>query len=159
MPARTASACSSGSRAVTLASPYAGTAGVGQVRSLAGLLTRLAGQCRAVVGALGAHLTVHGATMNFFDLERLRGLISRTAAMDAAATAVVDDIDAVLGPPPWRQGPTVAAGRVPAGGPSPVATSDTSDVVEDVDRDGNDSLAADDGEDIDESDEPDARRR
>jgi RecQ family ATP-dependent DNA helicase len=105
-----------GSRTVTLVSPYAGTAGVGQVRGLTGLLTRLAGLSRAIVGALGAYLAAHGATMNFFDVERLRALIARTAAADAAATAIVDDIDAVLGPPPWRQ--AAASGASPGDPPA-----------------------------------------
>ena len=91
-----------GSRAVTLASPYAGTAGVPQVRTLAVLLTRLAGVCRAVTGALGAFITSNGTTLEFFAAERLRTLIAKTAATEAAAAAIVADIDGVLGPPPWQ---------------------------------------------------------
>ena len=76
-----------GSRAVTLASPYVGTAGVPQVRTLAVLLTRLAGVCRAVTGALGAFITSNGTTLEFFAAERLRTLIAKTAATEAAAAA------------------------------------------------------------------------
>jgi ATP-dependent DNA helicase RecQ len=91
-----------GSRAVTLASPYAGTAGVPQVRTLAALLTRLAGVCRAVTGALGAFLAADGTTIDFFAAERLRTLIAKTAATEAAAAAIVADVNDVLGPPPWQ---------------------------------------------------------
>ncbi len=98
-----------GSRAVTLASPYAGTSGVTQVRYLAGLLTRLGGQCRAIVGALGAFLAANADTPDFFAVERLRGLIARTAGVGDASAAIVGDIDAVLGPPPWA-----AHGAAPA---------------------------------------------
>jgi len=88
-----------GSRTVTLASPYVGTAGVPQVRTLAALLTRLAGVCRAVTGALGAFLAANGTTLDFFAAERLRMLITKTAAAEAAATAIVADTNDVLGPP------------------------------------------------------------
>ncbi len=99
-----------GSRSVTLASPYAGTSGVPQVRSLAGLITRLGGQCRAIVGALSAFLTANPSTLDFFAIERLRGLIARTAAVDDASATIVGDIDAILGPPPWAaQAATPAA--------------------------------------------------
>lgn len=100
-----------GNRTVTLASPYAGTTGVSQVRTLAGLLTRLSGQCRAITGALGAFLAARGASMDFFEVERLYGLIARTVGIDTAARAIVDDIDAVLGPPQRQQ---AAGSRVPA---------------------------------------------
>ena len=104
-----------GSRAVTLASPYVGTAGVPQVRTLAGLLTRLAGVCRAVTGALGAFLAANGTTLDFFAAERLHALIAKTAATEAAAAAIVADIDDILGPPPWqaRRSTGQAGGLVP----------------------------------------------
>ena len=103
-----------GSRAVTLASPYTGTAGVPQVRTLATLLTRLAGVCRAVTGALGAFLAANDRTLDFFAAERLRTLITKTAATEAAATTIVGDIDDVLGPPPWQvRSSTGANGAAP----------------------------------------------
>jgi ATP-dependent DNA helicase RecQ len=107
-----------GSRAVTLASPYAGTVGVPQVRTLAVLLTRLAGVCRAVTGALGAFFAANGTTLDFFAAERLRTLIVKTAATEAAAATIVADIDDVLGPLA-RQAPgstNQPGGPVPAAG-------------------------------------------
>ena len=96
-----------GSRAVTIASPYAGTAGIPQVRTLTALLARLGGVCRAVTGALGAFLVANSTTLDFFAAERLGALLVKTAATEAAAAAIVADIDDVLGPPPWlaRTGP------------------------------------------------------
>ncbi|MGH3403134.1 MAG: hypothetical protein ACRDRJ_11650 [Streptosporangiaceae bacterium] len=61
-----------GSRTVTLASAYAGTAGVPEVRQLAALLVRLGGQCEALVGALGSYYTTHQASLDFFAAERCR---------------------------------------------------------------------------------------
>lgn len=92
-----------GARTATLASPFAGTGGVPQVRTLAGLLTRLAGQCRAITGALGAVLATYGAVMDFFEVQRVQALISRAAGTDSAARAIVDDIITVFGPPPGQQ--------------------------------------------------------
>jgi ATP-dependent DNA helicase RecQ len=124
-----------GSRAVTLTSPYAGTAGVPQVRTLAALLTRLAGVCGAVTGALGAFLTVNARTLDFFAAERLRTLIAKTAAADAAATVIVADIDDVLGPPPWqaRGSSGQPGGAVPPASGADVATPDKSAATDDAD--------------------------
>ena len=124
-----------GSRAVTLASPYAGTVGVPQVRTLAALLTRLAGVCSAVTGALGAFLAANATTLDFFAAERLRTLIAKTAAADAAATVIVADIDDVLGPPPWQaRGSTGQPGdAVPSASGADVATPDKSAATDDAD--------------------------
>ena len=113
-----------GSRAVTLASPYAGTAGVPQVRTLAALLTRLAGVCRAVTGALGAFLAANGTALDFFATERLRTLIAKAAGTEAAATGIVADIDDILGPPPWqaRRSTGQPGGAAPPSGGADAAT-------------------------------------
>ncbi len=87
-----------GSRSVTLASPYSGSTGVPQVRTLAALLTRLAGVCRAVTGALGASLVANRTRLDFFAVEQLRTLIARTVATEMAAAAIVADINNVLWP-------------------------------------------------------------
>ena len=86
-----------GSRSVTLASPFTGSAGIPQVRVLSALLTRLAGVSRAATGALGAFLQANRGVLDFFAAERLRGLIARTSDVAATATAIVDDIDDVTG--------------------------------------------------------------
>ena len=48
-----------GGRSVTLASAYTGTPGITQVRTLSGLLTRLSGQCSAIVATLSAYQDAH----------------------------------------------------------------------------------------------------
>ncbi|MBV8995093.1 MAG: DEAD/DEAH box helicase family protein, partial [Pseudonocardiales bacterium] len=84
-----------GSRAVTLASPYSGDSGMREVRQLSTLLLRLSGHCEALVGSLGAFLTAHHTTLDYFAAERLRALIARLAGVAAAATKIVDDINAI----------------------------------------------------------------
>ncbi|WP_186382385.1 DEAD/DEAH box helicase [Amycolatopsis rhizosphaerae] len=96
-----------GSRTVTLASAYTGTAGVGQVRTLTGLLLRLAGQCEALVGALSAYLDVHGTALDFLEAERVRALLARCTQLTEASREIVGDIDDIVGP--------AAAGPGPAG--------------------------------------------
>jgi len=84
--------------------------------------------------------------MDFFNAERLRGLVTRTATTDANAAAIVDDIDAVLGPPPWQQVPAPgggpAAAVTPADGGAPTDGGDGNGGEDDEDVDGDD-LAAD----------------
>lgn len=87
-----------GSRTVTLASAYAGTGGVAQVRQLTALLLRLGGQCEALVGALGAYCRARGATLDFFELERVKALLARCAEIKESSQSVVADIDAIIGP-------------------------------------------------------------
>lgn len=89
-----------GARAVTLASPYSGDSGIRQVEHLNGLLTRLSGQCTAVVGALGAFLGAHGPALDYFATERLQALIVRTASTGASATTLVADVTAIVSAPP-----------------------------------------------------------
>jgi Rad3-related DNA helicase len=87
-----------GSRTVTLASAYAGTAGVPQVRQLAALLVRLGGQCEALVGALGCYYRTHQASLDFFAAERVQALLARCAALRDSAQSIVADMDAIIGP-------------------------------------------------------------
>ena len=87
-----------GSRAVTLASPFIGSAGIPQVRVLSALVTRLAGVSRATTGALGAFFESNRGVLDFFATERLRGLIARTSNVATTATTIVDDINDVIGP-------------------------------------------------------------
>ncbi|MGH3277559.1 MAG: DEAD/DEAH box helicase [Trebonia sp.] len=93
-----------GSRAVTLASPYVGSAGISQVRTLANLLTRLGGVCRALAGALAAFAAVNRAALDLFAVERLNALLTKAAAIDRAANAIVSDISDVVGTPGARPG-------------------------------------------------------
>ena len=124
-----------GSRAVTLASPYVGTAGMPQVRTLAALLTRLGGVCRAVTGALGAFLAANGTALDFFAAERLHALIAKTKATRRLRHAIVTDIVADIGRPPGRSPRPDAAGglagrrRYGASGSQPVATTTTTYVA------------------------------
>ena len=143
-----------GSRAVTLASPYVGTAGVPQVRTLAALLTRLGAVCRAVTGALGAFLAANGTTMDFFAAERLHALIAKTGAIEAAAVAIVADIDDILGPPQWQARrstrqpglvtPTADTGAADAGGSATVGDDDGGASVGDEDDDDDVSVTDED---------------
>lgn len=89
-----------GSRTVTLASAYAGSAGVGQVRTLTALLLRLAGLCEALAGALSAYLNLHGSNLDFFETERIRALLARCAQVKGASRTIVADVDGILGQPP-----------------------------------------------------------
>jgi len=86
-----------GSRTVTLASSYAGTAGVTQVRQLAALLLRLGGQCEALVGALAAYGQAHEATLDFFEHERVKALLARCAGIKESSQSIVTDIDRIVG--------------------------------------------------------------
>src|ERR1035441_8612757 len=101
-PPQTGATSLAGPRPAPPPRPYAGPAGVPRVRPLAALLPRLAGVCRAVTGALGAFLAADGTTIDFFAAERLRTPIAKTAATEAAAAAIVADVNDVLGPPPWQ---------------------------------------------------------
>lgn len=103
-----------GSRTVTLASPYAGVAGVPQVRTLAGLLTRLAGVCASILGALAAYLRVHGSSMDFFDVERLNTLLARCSTTIDTASGIVDDLDMILAPGP---APSPTSAQPPSAAP------------------------------------------
>jgi Rad3-related DNA helicase len=86
-----------GSRAVTLASDYAGTAGVGQVRTLAGLTMRLSGQCKALTGAMRAYLAQNRAAMDFFEAERVQSLLTATGQIAASAESIVADVTDIVG--------------------------------------------------------------
>ncbi|SEH03927.1 ATP-dependent DNA helicase RecQ [Nonomuraea solani] len=89
-----------GSRTVTLASAYAGSAGVGQVRTLTALLLRLAGQCEALSGALFAYLNTHAHQLDFFETERIRGLLTRCLQVKEFSRTIVAHVDGILGPTP-----------------------------------------------------------
>jgi Rad3-related DNA helicase len=86
-----------GARTVTLASEYAGASGLGQVRTLQGLMRRLAGQCQALTGALGSYLGEHTLALDFFELERIMALQTVTGSVTASCHALVADIDDILG--------------------------------------------------------------
>jgi ATP-dependent DNA helicase RecQ len=114
-----------GSRTVTLASSYAGTAGVPQVRQLAGLLVRLGGQCEALVGALGSYHRAHLGALDFFEVERVQALLARCAAIRDSAQSIVADMNAIIGPAS-RPGPAITP--VP-----PAKGSVSDDLAEDPD--------------------------
>lgn len=115
-----------GSRTVTLASPYSGASGTGQVRYLMGQLLRLSGICDVLVGTLSAYRGAHAATLKFYDLERLDALVVGTAEVSATAQRIVADTDAALGMPATGTpgAPGAGQGRTPGGSHSP-GTDDT----------------------------------
>ncbi|PPK67027.1 DEAD/DEAH box helicase [Actinokineospora auranticolor] len=94
-----------GARTVTLASPYSGACGTGQVRYLMGQLLRLSGMCDVLVGTLSAYRGTHATTMGFYDLERLDALVVGAAEVSATAQRIVADTDDALGLPTPGPGP------------------------------------------------------
>jgi len=109
-----------GSRTVTLASDYAGTSGLGQVRTLQGLMRRLAGQCQALTGTLGACLVEHAPTLDFFGVERVMALRTVTGSVTANAQTLIADIDDILG---RATDPTASPGAAPVPGVSAAASN------------------------------------
>ncbi|WP_431913416.1 DEAD/DEAH box helicase [Nonomuraea jabiensis] len=95
-----------GSRTVTLVSPYSGTSGLGRVRTLAGVLTRFAGLCDAVIGALGAYRA--DSFLDFYADERLKALTTRTATLRSAAQTLVADLQELLGTTATNGVPTIS---------------------------------------------------
>jgi Rad3-related DNA helicase/DNA polymerase III epsilon subunit-like protein len=110
-----------GSRTVTLASPYSGASGTGQVRYLMGQLLRLSGMCDVLVGTLTAYRGAHAATLRFYDLERLDALVVGAAEVSATAQRIVADTDAALGLP---------ATGTPGAGPDDAPGTDDSSSTE-----------------------------
>lgn len=92
------SGTAAGTRTVTLAAPFGGVSGLGPVRTLQGLLSRLAGICEAVVGAMSAYRADH--PLDYYGAERVSALISRTATARSTALRIVADLELVLGSVP-----------------------------------------------------------
>ena len=133
-----------GSRTVTLASPYSGTAGVAQVRQLAALLLRLGGQCEALVGAFGAYWQAHEARLDFFELERVKALWPGAPRSRSRLTPSLTDMNAIIGP---ASGPADARGMASDGcRPEASDSASTLDGQAEEDPDGELLLEADDDE-------------
>ncbi|MFB9905530.1 DEAD/DEAH box helicase [Allokutzneria oryzae] len=138
-----------GSRTVTLASSYSGSAGAAQVRQLSSLLRRLGGHCNSVSRALGGYIASHESVLDFFEHERATALRARCTEVSESAGSIVADIENTVGPVPVHD---VVA-------PEEVADSGVED-QDDVEDDGP-SLElhyrtdADDGESDEETDELD----
>jgi Rad3-related DNA helicase/DNA polymerase III epsilon subunit-like protein len=117
-----------GSRTITLASPYSGASGTGQVRYLMGQLLRLSGMCEVLVGTLSAYRGAHVASLSFYDLERLDALVVGAAEVSATAQRIVADTDAALGLPATGTPGTSGTGQgsTPGGSPSTDDTDDNS---------------------------------
>lgn len=118
-----------GSRTVTLASPYSGASGTGQVRYLMGQLLRLSGLCDVLVGTLSAYRGAHTATMSFYDLQRLDALVVGAAEVSATAQRIVADTAAALGLPALSTPgtPGTGQGSTPSGSPRPDGGPSTND--------------------------------
>jgi Rad3-related DNA helicase/DNA polymerase III epsilon subunit-like protein len=132
-----------GSRTVTLASPYSGASGTGQVRYLMGQLLRLSGMCDVLVGTLSAYRGAHAATLSFYDLERLDALVVGAAEVSATAQRIVADTDAALGLPATGTPGTPGGSPGPDGGPS------TDDSDETLPLDATDPAGEPDPDDVD----------
>ncbi|SFC82805.1 ATP-dependent DNA helicase RecQ [Streptomyces aidingensis] len=87
-----------GSRAVTLTSPYGGTAGRAQVRRLLYQVRRLADVLGGTVRALAGYAQAHARTLDFFALERLHALRALADELEDAARRLITDADEVLAP-------------------------------------------------------------
>lgn len=144
-----------GSRTVTLASPYSGASGTGQVRYLMGQLLRLSGMCDVLVGTLSAYRGAHAAALSFYDLERLDALIVGAAEVSATAQRIVADTDAALGLPATATPgtPGTGHGSAPGGSRSTDHTDDSSSTERDT---ATDASADDPDDDTDETLPPDA---
>ncbi|MGW3207160.1 DEAD/DEAH box helicase [Streptomyces sp. NPDC001135] len=108
-----------GSRAVTLASPYGGGTGLGQVRVLLALIRRLASLAARLQRALAAYGQAHAATSDFFSAEALSALEIRVAEVRDTADVLLADAQDVLGALPPEDSaaarPQVSAGAAVAG--------------------------------------------
>lgn len=112
-----------GSRTVTLASAYAGTAGVPQIRSLTGSLFKLAGVCTAVSGSLWSFHKDRADVMDVFDADRVAALAARAGSVAAIAARIVDDVNAIYGDR------STAGGYVgPVGSASSAGVADTDEI-------------------------------
>ncbi|SEQ74884.1 DEAD/DEAH box helicase [Microlunatus flavus] len=132
--ARSGSLSQVGSRTVTLASDYAGVAGLTQVRTLRSLMLRLGGQCRALNGAVGSYVAEHRGVLDFFEVERVAALQAGSGLVTASAESIVADIDDVVGRATAAPSddPTAGAARTSQSGPgAPGATGDPGDGSED----------------------------
>ncbi|WP_347059733.1 DEAD/DEAH box helicase [Blastococcus sp. HT6-30] len=153
-----------GSRTVTLASAYAGTSGIGQVRTLTSLLLRLSGQCEALVGALSAYRSVHGPSLDFFEHERIGSLLARCAQVEGVGRTIVDDVDAIIGPSLATGGPAasvpgmagLASGpaSTPAAGPSGASVVTRGPAADGGDPDADGGDPNDDSDDLTDPDDP-----
>ena len=141
-----------GSRTVTLASSYAGTGGVAQVRQLTAMMLRLAGQCEALVGTIGAYTRANQAVLDFFDVERATALLTRCAATKEASQSIVAHVQTIIGPAGGLP-PAAAAGVSP--GSTPDATANGTGADADPGADTAPNQAGPDDEDVEASDSTD----
>jgi len=142
-----------GSRTVTLASSYAGTGGVGQVRQLTAMMLRLGGQCEALVGSIGAYARAHGQTLDFFELERASALLTRCAATKESAQSIVGDVDAIVGSAAPKAPPTAPpTPAAPPAMPPPTEPADADAGASGVDDP--DAPPASDATDAEQADDP-----
>lgn len=91
-----ASVAQVGSRTATLASAYAGDAGVALVRNLTARLIRLHGILESVVGALGAYECGLPRGADAFEVERIKALLERCRQARDSADGLVGDINGIL---------------------------------------------------------------
>lgn len=91
-----ASAAQIGSRTATLASAYAGDAGVALVRSLTARLVRLHGILESVVGALGAYESGLPQGADVFEAERIKALLERCRQARDSTDSLAGDINGIL---------------------------------------------------------------
>ncbi|MGI6876385.1 DEAD/DEAH box helicase [Amycolatopsis sp. 3B14] len=85
-----------GSRAVTLASAYAGQAGVAAARQVSSLLRRLRKLLGNVVSTVRSYLDVDEPGLAFFEAERIKALLTRATDLTEKLNEVCADLDDLL---------------------------------------------------------------
>jgi Rad3-related DNA helicase len=85
-----------GSRAVTLASAYAGQAGVPAARQVRGLMRRLRTLLGTMAAAVRSYLGLHGQELDFFEAERIKALLTRGTDLTEKLDGVCADLDDLL---------------------------------------------------------------
>ncbi|MCQ9183727.1 DEAD/DEAH box helicase [Streptomyces sp. IBSBF 2953] len=86
-----------GSRSVTLASPYGGGTGLGQVRTLTVLIRRLSSIALRLERALAAFAQAHAPALDFFSLDALSAMQTQVSELRETADVLLADAQDVLG--------------------------------------------------------------
>ncbi|OKI02184.1 hypothetical protein A6A06_14010 [Streptomyces sp. CB02923] len=86
-----------GARSVTLASPYGGSSGLGQVRALIALIRRLSSTALRLERALAAFAQAHASALDFFSMDALSVMQTQVADLRETAESLLSDAQEVLG--------------------------------------------------------------
>ncbi|QOV35565.1 DEAD/DEAH box helicase [Streptomyces ferrugineus] len=141
-----------GSRSVTLASPYGGGTGLGQVRTLTVLIRRLSSITLRLERALAAFAQAHAPALDFFSLDALSATQNQVSELRETADELLADAQDILGALP-REGSTV--GRAQLSGEPAAPVEEEEDQEEEPEGE---TEAGDTADDVSPSDDaPDAQ--